>query len=306
MKKNFILCVFLYAVTAGLHAQKVMPLYSGAIPNAVPNTMKEESLQWDGKFGGYKSVSKPTLQVFLPPKNTATGAAVVICPGGGYMVEAYADEGITIANTFTKHGVAAFVLKYRLPSDSIMEDKSIGPLQDAQQAIKLVRQHANEWGVDTAKVGIMGFSAGGHLAASAGTHFDSSFIPNAEQVNLRPSFMVLIYPVISLTDKLTHTSSRRALLGNNPSAEKINFLSAEMQVTANTPPTWLTQTTDDKIVDVENSIVFYEALKAHNIQAEMHIYPKGDHGFVLHLPTEQWMHPLFEWMKANNWIKQRI
>lgn len=300
----FLLFVLIMNFKNYLDAQQTIPLYTGAIPNFVNYKMQEITfLDKDGKMEGYRNISKPTLAVYLPDKELSIGSAVIICPGGGYYAETYKKEGIIIANAFVKHGVAAFILKYRLPSDSIMKDKSIGPLQDAQQAIKLVRQHAAEWNIDTSKVGIMGFSAGGHLASTAGTHFDSSFIYNKENINLRPDFMILVYPVISMTDKLAHTGSRDNLLGTNPLFEKINFFSNELHVTDKTPPTWITQAGDDKVVDVDNSIVFYEALRHHRVPVEMHLYPKGDHGFVLQLPTEEWMQLLLEWMKKNNWMK---
>lgn len=302
--KIFILSVCIMNLQNYLSAQQIIPLYTGAIPNSINYNMKEITLLDEGgRIEYYRNISKPTLAVYLPVKEQSNGSAVIICPGGGYYVETYQMEGINIANAFIRHGIAAFILKYRLPSDSIMKDKSIGPLQDAQQAIKLVRQRAAEWNIDTNKVGIMGFSAGGHLASTAGTHFDSSFISNKKHINLRPDFMILVYPVISMTDKLAHMGSRDNLLGANPSIEKINFFSNELQVTDKTPPTWITQTGDDKTVDVDNSIVFYEALRHHNVPAEMHLYPKGDHGFVLKLPTEEWMQPLFGWMKKNNRMK---
>lgn len=301
--RSVFLIVFCLFSALDFNAQQIAPLYDQAIPNEVPNSMKETVLYWGGEFGGYKSVSIPTLEIYLPKKRNVKSAAVVICPGGGYKTESYQEEGIDIAKTFVKHGVAAFILKYRLPSDSIMVDKSIGPLQDAQQAIKVLREKAANWNIDVHKIGIMGFSAGGHLASSAGVHFDSSFIPNNEQTSLRPDFMILVYPVISMTDKLTHRDSRRKLLGEPAPVEKINYFSSELQVTDSTPPAWITHATDDKTVDVDNSIVFYEALKEHKVPVEMHIYPKGDHGFVLNIPPEKWMSSLFEWMKVNGWLK---
>ena len=228
-----LIVIFFCAVlfTGNLKAQEVIPLYNGAIPNSISNTMKEITLNWDGQFGGYKSISKPTLEIYLPAKELANGSAVVICPGGGYGMESYRLEGHNIARTFINHGTAAFILKYRLPSDSIMPNISIGPLQDAQQAVKVVRQRAAEWNIDTNKIGIMGFSAGGHLASSEGTHFNTCLIPNQEQISIRPDFMILVYPVISMTDKLTHTGSRKNLLGENPTAEKIDFFSNEQSNT---------------------------------------------------------------------------
>ena len=304
MNKKFLLILLCFVVITGnLKAQKIIPLYDGEIPNSLPYAMKEITLNWDGQFGGFRSISKPTLEIYLPAKELANGSAVVICPGGGYGMESYRLEGLNIAKTFIKHGTAAFILKYRLPSDSIMPDKSIGPLQDAQQAVKVVRQQAAEWNINSNMIGIMGFSAGGHLASSEGTHFNTYLIPNEEHISVRPDFMILVYPVISMTDQLTHTGSRKNLLGENPSNEKISFFSNELQVTDQTPPTYLTHTGDDNVVDVDNSITFYEALRHHNVPAEMHIYPKGNHGFVLSIPTEEWMKPLFQWMEANGWMK---
>jgi acetyl esterase/lipase len=298
--KTLLLYSFLL-FSPNLTAQEVILLYPGEIPNSLPYNMKEITTNMsDGGFKGYRSISKPTLAIYLPVQSIATGAAVIICPGGGYVTESYRAEGTVIAEAFNKQGIAAFVLKYRLPSDSIMKDKSIGPLQDAQQAIKTVRQRAAEWKINPDKVGIMGFSAGGHLASTTGTHFNKSYIPNNENVNLRPDFLILVYPVISMTDELTHMGSRNNLLGNNPGAEQISLFSNELQVNENTPPTWLTHTGDDTAVPVENSIRFYQALIKNKVPAEMHLYPKGNHAFVLRLPTDEWMQPLFEWMKKSD------
>jgi acetyl esterase/lipase len=287
-------------VSLQVQAQQIIPLYPAAIPNSKPYPMKEVTMVRDGLLIGYRSIAAPTLAVYLPDQQTATGAAVIICPGGGYGMESYRLEGTNIAEAFNRKGIAAFILKYRLPSDSIMIDKSTGPLQDAQQAIKTVRQHAAEWKLDSAKIGIMGFSAGGHLASTAGTHFETSYIPNDEKISLRPGFMILVYPVISMQDELTHKGSRENLLGKSPEAEQIALFSNELHVNPNTPPTWLTHTGDDKVVTVENSIRFYQELIRNNVKAEMHLYPTGNHGFVLSLPTDEWMKPLFDWMKKSN------
>ncbi|HEX9956082.1 MAG TPA: alpha/beta hydrolase, partial [Fibrella sp.] len=245
--------------------------------------------------------SQPALSVFRPA--SPNGSAVIICPGGGYYFESTLAEGTRIAEAFTKQGVTAFVLKYRLPSDSIMRNKSIGPLQDAQQAIKLVRDQASEWKIDAKKVGLMGFSAGGHLAATAGTHFTTAYIPNQAATNLRPDFLILIYPVISMTETLAHEGSKDLLLGPTPTQENVRLFSNEQQVTAQTPPTWLTHTGDDTVVPVDNSIQFYQALVRNKVPAEMHLYPAGNHGFVLKQPTDEWMQPLFAWMKKNGWLR---
>jgi len=300
-RRTVLILLLIVAVISNMSAQKVIPLYHKDIPNSIPYDMKEITMNWDGQFGGYRSISKPTLEIYLPAKEKSNGSAVVICPGGGYGMESYRLEGINIAKTFINHGTSAFILKYRLPSDSIMLDKTIGPLQDAQQAIKVVRSQAAQWNIDTNKIGIMGFSAGGHLASSAGTHFDSCLIPNEEQVSVRPDFIILVYPVISMTDQLTHMGSRKNLLGDNPSDERKDFFSNELHVNDQTPPTYLTHAGDDNGVDVDNSISFYEALRHHNVPAEMHLYAHGGHGFILTIPTEEWMQPLFKWMKTNGW-----
>ena len=292
-----IIVFFLISIALNVNAQDIIPLYSGLIPNSEPYRMKEVIMEKDGELYGYKKTSEPTLTIYLPDKKIATGVAVVICPGGGYGFVSYKLEGIRIAEEFVKNGIAAFILKYRLPSDSIMVDKTIGALQDAQQAIKIVREHASEWNLDMEKIGIMGFSAGGHLASTAGTHFDKSYIQNHEKTNLRPDFMMLVYPVISMKNGLTHKGSRSNLLGKFPSSENILLFSNELHVDKNTPPSWLTHAGDDTVVPVENSIRFYQALVRNKVPAEMHLYPKGNHGFVLKLSTAEWMEPLFKWMK---------
>ena len=293
---NRILLFFLLLVSLPSEAQEVINLYPAGIPNSKAFSMEEIRMEKDNQLLGYRNISVPTLKIYLPDEKIATGAAVIICPGGGYGWESTRLEGTLIAEAFLRQGIAAFVLKYRLPNDSIMIDKTIGPLQDAQQAIKTVRQRAKEWQLNPEKIGIMGFSAGGHLASTAGTHFDKSYIPNVENISLRPNFMILVYPVISMKNELTHKGSREKLLGKPAQEEQIILFSNELHVGPNTPPTWLTHTGDDNVVPVENSIRFYQELVRNKVPAEMHLYPKGNHGFVLSLPTDEWMQPLFAWM----------
>ena len=279
-----------------VNAQEIVELYPGTIPNSKKTEKKETFTS-----GMFRGVSKPTLEVYLPEKEKATGTAIVIIPGGGYGVVVYQGEGISTAKQFAKNGIAAFVLKYRLPDDSILVNKTIGPLQDAQQAIKLVRENASNWGVDVNKVGIIGFSAGGHLASTAATHFQKPVIENKNNTNLRPDFQIMVYPVISMQDSLTHRDSRNNLLGKDPSKELIDEYSNELQVTDDTPPAYITQTADDQTVDVDNSIAYFESLRHHHVDVEMHIYPKGGHGFIFRQPD--WVDPLFLWMKKNKWIQ---
>jgi acetyl esterase/lipase len=242
----------------------------------------------------------------MPARDKANGTAVIICPGGGYVHLAIDHEGYEVARKLNEMGIVAIVLKYRLPSDSTMIDKTIGPLQDAQEAIKLVRENAAAWGVNPNRIGIMGFSAGGHLASTAGTHFTKAVIENKAGTSLRPDFMILGYPVISFSDSIGHRGSRDNLIGHHPSEELIKEYSNELQVTPQTPPTFLVQAGDDKTVNVENSIHFYEALLRNGVPAEMHLYPHGGHGFGLHNPTtnDQWIERLQNWLDANGWLKK--
>lgn len=280
-----------------ISAQEIVELYSGPVPNS-KNSGKKETFN----SGMFRGVTKPTLEIYLPEKEKTTGTAVIIIPGGSYAVVVYQGEGISTAKQFAKNGIVAFVLKYRLPDDSIMQNKTIGPLQDAQQAIKFVRENAGKWGVDINKVGIVGFSAGGHLASTAATHFQKGMIENKNNTNLRPDFQVVVYPVISMQDSLTHRDSRNNLLGKTPSRELTDQYSNELQVTANTPPTYITHAADDNVVDVDNSIRYFEALRHNKVPVEMHIYPSGGHGFIFRQPD--WIDPLLLWMKKNKWIQQ--
>ncbi|MDQ6480961.1 alpha/beta hydrolase [Dyadobacter sp. LHD-138] len=285
------------SVSLSCFAQKEMPLYPGKIPNSTSAANEETTVK-----GVVRNVSKPTLSVFLPEAGTANGASVIICPGGGYGVLVIEREGFEVARAFNKMGITAFVLKYRLPSDKTLEDKSIGPLQDAQQAIKTVRERAREWKLDVSKIGIMGFSAGGHLASTAGTHFSDPLIENKSGTSLRPDFMILIYPVISFLDAQGHKGSRANLIGQSPTEEKIKYFSSELQVQQSTPPTFLTHAGDDTVVPVPNSLMFYEALNKNKIPADLHLYSKGEHGYLKTPTFDVWFGQCLNWMKTNQFI----
>jgi acetyl esterase/lipase len=304
MKKIAVLIFLVNFAPLIMMSQTIIPLYKDSIPNSKPAKNEEKTEFSDGIIRVSK-VSIPTLGIFLPSKEKATGAAVVICPGGGYSIIAAGHEGTDIAKKFNEMGVAAFVLKYRIPNAATMVNPEIGPLQDAQQAIKMVREGAKEWNINPDKIGIMGFSAGGHLAASEGTHFDKSVIDNKNNTSLRPDFMLLIYPVISFTDSLTHMGSRDQLIGKNPSIQKITEYSNELQVTNNTPPTFLVHASDDDAVKPQNSIAFYLALLKNHVPAEMHLYESGRHGFGMNLKNknEQWMDRCKNWLENHGWLK---
>lgn len=301
MKIIFILLA-LYGTMKMSNAQSIVKLYPDRIPNEIPGPDNETKT--DDGIVRISNITRPTLTVYLPPKDRANGTAVVICPGGGYGINAFQHEGVDVAKQLSAAGVAGIVLKYRLPNDKVMKDKSIGPLQDAQQAIKMVREHAMEWNIDPSKIGVAGFSAGGHLASTAGTHFSKVLIDNPEKTSVRPDFMILLYPVISFTDSLGHTGSRNNLIGNSPTQALIKLYSNELQVTKQTPPTFIVHAGDDASVKVENSLRFYESLKKNGVSAELFIYPKGGHGFGLVNPTspDRWMDRCLDWMKSNGWL----
>lgn len=310
MKRTLALLSFSALVQFAM-AQTTIPLYPDSIPNARPTADKESSVVGpnDTKLR-ISNVSRPTLTIYEAPKDKANGTAVIVCPGGGYAILAASHEGADVARKFNELGVTAFVLKYRLPSDSTMINKEYGPLQDAQQAILVVRERAKEWGIDPKKVGIMGFSAGGHLVSTVATHFQYNYVTGepykklSKKIPVRPDFVILGYPVISFSDSLAHKGSRTNLIGANPSPEKITAYSNELQVTKLTPPTFLVHAKDDKTVVVKNSEVFYAALQRHKVPAELYLYEKGGHGFGMINNTSdvKWMDLLADWMKKHKWL----
>jgi len=278
-----------------------VPLYGdAAIPNSKPGPDQETTT--DGSW--IKNVSRPVIQVYLPAKAKATGAGVVIFPGGAYAGLTFDFEGTQQARFFIDHGIAAFVVKYRIPSDLTMVDKSMGPLEDAQQAMRFARRHAAEWNLDSARIGAIGFSAGGHLASTLATHLDKSYVDNPDHVDLRPAFLVLVYPVISMDAKITHMDSRKALLGNDPSDSQIRFFSNELHVTKDTPPTLILHAADDRLVDVDNSILFFEALRHAGVPVETRFFQEGQHGFFL-MPRDRWQGAIMDWLTSNGWLSPR-
>jgi len=304
MRKIILALFFTCCFKSHSFEQPTIALYDGQVPNSKPYGTKEF---WEPQNNGdtiVHFISQPTLTIFLPDREKANGTAVIICPGGGYWINSIVKEGYAVAREFNKWGVAAFVLKYRIPNDSSMVDKKIGPLQDAQRAVQLVRIHAQEWNVDANKVGIMGFSAGGHLASTAATHFADSYVGNKSNINLRPDFAILIYPVISFQSNIGHLGSRDQLIGKNAQQDLIDSFSNELRVTARTPPSFLVHATDDDAVPVMNSISLYAALLKYKIPAELHIYKAGGHGFGMHNPTTQdeWMDRCRNWMQSMGWI----
>jgi acetyl esterase/lipase len=291
-------------ISSLLMAQQEFSIYEGPIPNALPCNKEEVvSKNATGKIV-IANVTSPTITVFNPAKRDANKTAIIVCPGGGYARLASGHEGNEVAEAFNKIGVTVFVLKYRLPFDSCMTNKEIVPLQDLQQTIKLVRDRAAGFDINPSMLGVIGFSAGGHLVSTGITKFAESYIENSSNTNLRPDFAILGYPVISMDSAICHKGSRDNLLGKKATAAKLNLFSSEMQVTAQTPPTFIVHASDDKSVPVENSIRFYQALIKNKVNAELHVYQNGGHGFGLHnaTTTDAWFERATTWMRVNKFI----
>ena len=303
------------ALSSLLALAAAVPLAAGQKP-AYPITAvdtahgdREFHLLWpSGAPGalGSEAVDKPKITVYRAAAATANGAAVVVCPGGGYGVLAADHEGKQVAEWLNSFGVSAFVLQYRLGP----RYHHPAPLQDAQRAIRTVRARSAEWGIDPARIGILGFSAGGHLTATAATHFDAGQPGSSdpvERVPSRPDFAVLVYPVISMKDPVTHAGSRRNLLGENPDPKLVELLSNEQQVSAQTPPSFLFHTADDEAVPVENSLQFFEALHKAGVPAELHVFAHGHHGVGL-APDDpalsQWPKLCESWMRARKLLEK--
>lgn len=264
------------------NADSTLQLWPDGVPSAVAQT----------------DLDKPKISVFLPNSKSNVKTGVVIFPGGGYAQLAMEKEGYKVAKWFNSLGIAAFVVQYRLG----MRYQHPAQIMDAQKALASVRQKADSWGINLENLGVMGFSAGGHLASTAGTHFNHPYIEIENKDVLRPDFMILIYPVITMKDDYTHRGSRTHLLGDEADSNLITRLSNELQVNANTPPVFLIHGTDDSAVPVENSLEFYNALLDYNVPAEMHLFEHGPHGFGLAFDDPV----LSTWTDlCRNWLKSK-
>ncbi len=295
MKKIWIY-IFLMTIVLSINAQDFsMKVWPNGAPNHNGMDLQEEEQEGHRFF----NVSEAEMFVYLPKKEINTGAAVVICPGGGYMKVVMGHEGYDIAQWLSERGVAAIVLKYRLPYGH----HEI-PSLDARRTLKIVRTNADKWGIDTDKIGVAGSSAGGHLASTVGTRFDfgdANASDPIDKVSSKPDFMLLLYPVITFNPEFRHTGSRNSLIGKDENKELEAYYSNELHVSENTPPTFLVLADDDRSVVPKNSVEFYLALKKHNIPAEMHIFKKGGHGFGMHqngLPVNNWPSLFYDWLKS--------
>ncbi len=294
----FVLALFCAAV--GARAQEVIPLWPEGVPDAKPNG-GEERLE-DGRV---YNVQVPTLSYFPADAAKASGTAVIVCPGGGYVRLAIAKEGGALGQRLNAAGVAVFVLKYRLK-----EYGHPAPLRDVLRAVRLVRSRAAAYGLRPERIGVMGSSAGGHLAATAATLFDAPEGRTGgalDAVSARPDFAALLYPVITLSPPFAHKGSLGALLGPEPAPELVARLSLESQVTKDTPPVFLVHTAEDVSVPLENSLLFFQALRRHGVPAEMHLYEKGPHGFGTQAglgTTSEWPQRFEEWLEARGLLEK--
>ena len=304
--KKLLISLFLISMLLTTIAQTdTIILYPNGVPGLKGSQIPEDS-QKSGGITRVKDITQPVVYVYQPEHKTSD-ASVVICPGGGYGILAIDHEGYEIAQWFNERGVTAFVLKNRLPQDELFDNAEIRPLQDAQQAFRIVRKNASKYGISPDKIGIMGFSAGGHLASTASTHFETQVGEITDAVvSVRPDFSLLIYPVITFNEKVTHSGSRENLIGKNPTQGMIDLYSNDLHVMTNTPPTFLISTTDD-FVSPENSILYFEACRKNNVPVEMHIYEKGGHGYALKKndlgPVETWADRMEDWMRERMLMK---
>lgn len=296
-------CSLCFTIT--LFAQDVtFNVWEGEIPNSKKAiNYKEKAEIENGRMRSVSHVSQPTIAAFLATENISN-TAIVICPGGGYTHLALEKEGYKVAEWLNTLGIHAFVLKYRMPSPETMQQTAIGPLQDAQKAMRLVRAKASELNIKLDRVGVLGFSAGGHLASTLSTHYDREVYQVKSKYSARPDFSILIYPVVSMQAGVTHQGSKNALLGKEASEELIQQYSNATQIDAQTPPSFLVHATNDTAVPVENSIEYYLQLKEFDVPSEMHLYQDGGHGFGLGREGShtQWPEALVNWLTTNAYL----
>jgi acetyl esterase/lipase len=300
MRRVFIFVVLALAVVAARAAEpRVLELWPEGVPDLKPDAAPEAD---DGN-GRFTHIHHPTLVVYAPPAGQANGTAMIYAPGGGYVRVAAGANGGEIVRWLNSVGVTVFLLKYRHADYG-----HPAPLRDALRAVRLVRSRAAEFGLQPDRIGMLGGSAGGHLAASAGTLYDAPegrTGAELDRVSGRPDFLVLVFPVISMIEPFTHAVSRRALLGENPAEELKARLSVERQVTKDTPPTFLVHSSEDTTVPVENSLAFYQAMRRAKAPIEMHLYPKGPHGSGMDKrlgPTAEWPQHCESWLRFNGWL----
>ncbi len=279
---------FIVVFCGNIKAQKTVPLYP---ENKIPFAKEGTEI--------------PKLTCYIP-KHKRSKIAVIVCSGGSYRGRANNVEGIPACEKLNEAGITAFLLDYRVPNASKMEHKEIVPLTDAQKAIEYVRENAKQYGIDPHKLGIMGFSAGGHLVTTVETHWDTTALENPKRISHRPDFVVAVYAVVSFADSLTHLLSRNNLIGPDITPDKIRKYSNELQITEQTPPTFIIAAVDDNVVKVQNSLYLEAAMRQHRVPVKMFLYVKGGHGFGVNnkTATVQWTEPCIQWIRSEKWRKK--
>ena len=296
-----------------LKTRDVIPLWPGSgvgpgsenSPAKLTVTERSQVAFWPDRI--VTGITKPNLTAFVPDK--PNGAAVIVAPGGAYMRIVLDKEAAEMARWLNPYGVTVFLMQYRLPAEGHVNGKDV-PLQDAQRAVRVLRQNAGEWGLDPNRIGMLGASAAGHMAANLGANFSRKVyepVDETDKLSARPDFLILLYPVIKMDAKLTHMDTRTQLLGKDPSEALIKAYSPDLNVTRDSPKTFVVLANDDSAVPPQNGIAYYDALKRVGVSAELHVFPEGDHGFGIRdtrqLPVSAWPNLAAEWLKSSGIIK---
>ncbi|NVK54402.1 MAG: alpha/beta hydrolase [Alteromonadaceae bacterium] len=300
MKRAFLIGMVICGISFGLPVKanistQEVALYAGDIPGAIrtdnPGYVRDEYPNDEFVVG----VNKPSLTAYLPENKAGVKTAVVICPGGGYFGLSAIKEGKEVAERFAENGIAAFVLQYRMPNPDMMTPTHTGPLQDLQQALAVVKARAESWKINPEHIGVMGFSAGGHLAATAATHYQTPVLSTLKAQQVAPDFQILVYPVISMQAAITHQGSRNFLLGDPASPALVDSFSNEKQVTGATPPAYIVHANDDDVVVVENALNYYNALRDNDVAVQMLLLQEGGHGFGMRHSVD-WFNGVLQWL----------
>ncbi|MFZ4260461.1 alpha/beta hydrolase [Sphingobacterium sp. HJSM2_6] len=288
------------------HAQEVVPVYIGEVPNSKKSDLAEFKKPDDLVGELTLQVKEPKMLIFKPQAAKNNHTAIIICPGGGYHVLLTEREGSAVAKKLAEEGYTALVLHYRLPNEQYTVNQSIAPLQDIQMAIKRTRELAKSGKINSSRVGVMGFSAGGHLALMGAVHDQHPAIENQEQTSLKVDFAILVNPVASFETGIGHEGSKKNLLGKFESEETIAFFSGEKQINAATAPMFLVHALDDVVVPVENSLRVFDQLRIHKVPVELHVYSKGEHGFLTAPSFDEWFNRCLNWLQSMHYNQQTI
>ncbi|MCQ2375890.1 MAG: alpha/beta hydrolase [Salinivirgaceae bacterium] len=304
MRVNLLVVLMALAISAGAQTKTINLWPDGAIPGGTGLELEpergEEGWTWE------RNITMPTLTIYPAPADRNTHTAVLVIPGGGYWALAVEHEGHEVAQWLNSIGITAFVLKHRLPNDITMvpEVKKIAPLQDAQRAMRLIREMSDSLGFDTHRVGAIGFSSGGHLVTSLSDHH-SEELYKSDYTNACPNFQILIYPVLTLEDELTHKGSQTSLLGDNPTEADLDYFASYKHVGKTTPITFMVHSFDDNTVSYEGTMLYAKAMAENNRQCEVHLYPRGSHGYGLrNKPTTEshWTQACYYWLEMNGFL----